>query len=185
MSRSNDVGTSVVAIRCTKDGISVEGARDIGSTSDTRVGSLSQFLRVAECWWNTYCEKSSRQETDCHGNAAAMREALIETQSTIARCMDILNEIPDTCGYGGLIDDAADELCALREGHLKDALSAPPRNCDVGTAEEQAKRFQDFCDDSQVDEDYTSMCARCTLRREKHCELAWAQMPYEDEAREQ
>lgn len=58
------------------------------------------------------------------------------------------------------------------------ALSKPPRQCDAGTVEEQEKRFQDFCDDSQVDEDFTSMCARCTLRREKHCELAWAQMPY-------
>ena len=60
------------------------------------------------------------------------------------------------------------------------ALALPRRQCDVGTAEEQKKRFQDFCDDSQVDEDYTSMCARCTLRREKHCELAWAQMPYDE-----
>ena len=65
-----------VKVRCTKDGISVEGARDIGSTSDTIAGSLSQFLRIAECWWNTYCEKSPRQGTDCHGNAAAMRAAL-------------------------------------------------------------------------------------------------------------
>jgi hypothetical protein len=61
-------------------------------------------------------------------NAAEMLKALIETQSAIARCMDILNKIPDTCGYGGLLDDAADELCALREGHLKTVLSAPPRN---------------------------------------------------------
>ena len=65
---------------------------------------------------------------------------------------------------------------------MRNALSANPiRNCDVGTAEEQSHRFQDFCDDSQTDEDYSSMCKWCSLRKMKHCELAWAQMPYAQE----
>lgn len=72
---------------------------------------------------------------------AVMRKAVIETQSVIAKCMDILNKIPDGCGYGGLIDDVADELCDLREEHIKAALAAPPRNCDVGTPTEQAERW--------------------------------------------
>ena len=69
------------------------------------------------------------------------------------------------------------------KGMIKSALSKPLRNCDVGTAEEQGKRFQEFCDDSQTDEDFCSMCARCSLRKEGHCEIAWAQMPYEEGAR--
>ena len=64
------------------------------------------------------------------GNVAVLRDALKETQSVIAKCMDILNSIPDGVEYDGLIDDAADELCDLRESHVKPALSAPPRNCD-------------------------------------------------------
>lgn len=70
--------------------------------------------------------------TDCNrlGNAAKMRDALVETQSVIAKCMDILNMIQGGVEYDGLIDDVADELCDLRESHVKPALSAPPRNCD-------------------------------------------------------
>lgn len=72
-------------------------------------------------------------------------------------------------------DAWAKRLCEI----ISRDLAIPLRNCDVGTAEEQAHRFQDFCDDSQIDEDYSSMCKRCSLRKMKHCELAWAQMPYE------
>lgn len=75
-------------------------------------------------------------------NNKAMREALIETQSAIARCMDILNKIPDTCGYGGLLDDVADELCALREWYLKDSIAEPVRNCDVLSADQCKKIFE-------------------------------------------
>jgi hypothetical protein len=72
-------------------------------------------------------EAAHRRE---RGDCAKLRETVKETQAVIARCMDILNRIPDSCGYGELIDDVADELCALREDHIKSALSAPPRNCD-------------------------------------------------------
>ena len=114
------------------------------------------------------------------GNAAAMREALIETQSAIARCMDILNKIPDTCGYGGLLDDAADELCALQEMHLKSALSAPLRNCDVGTPEEQARRMGAYCAFHGKDENGCYRCEKCKFMHVDRCELAWAQMPFEE-----
>ena len=63
-------------------------------------------------------------------NIKAMRDALKETQSVIEKCMEILNRIPDGVEYDGLIDDVADELCDLRDSHVKPALSAPPRNCD-------------------------------------------------------
>ena len=68
-------------------------------------------------------------------------------------------------------------LLSVKEALAK-ALAIPLRECDVGTAEEQAKRFQEFCDDSQTDEDFCSMCARCSLKKERHCEIVWAQMPY-------
>lgn len=35
-------------------GIHVEGAENIGSTSDTDASTLKQFLRIAECWYLTY-----------------------------------------------------------------------------------------------------------------------------------
>lgn len=75
-------------------------------------------------------ERGAGEESLQVVNAAVMRDALVETQSVIAKCMDILNKIPDGCEYDGLVDEVADELCDLRESHVKEALSAPPRNCD-------------------------------------------------------
>lgn len=62
--------------------------------------------------------------------AEKMRDALNETQSVIAKCMEILNRIPSGVPYDGLIDDVADELGDLRDSHVKPALAATPRNCD-------------------------------------------------------
>lgn len=58
------------------------------------------------------------------------------------------------------------------------ALSAPPRNCDVGTPKEQSARFDAHCQKHMG-------CLTCPLREKdggvpKHCELAWAQIPYEE-----
>ena len=59
---------------------------------------------------------------------------------------------------------------------IEAALSAPPRNCDVGKPEEQAERFQGFCD--------TRPCDCCTLKNKVNetldCAIHWAQMPYEE-----
>ena len=112
------------------------------------------------------------------GNVAKMREALVETQSVIAKCMDILNRIPDGVPYDGLIDDVADEICDLRDSHVNPALSAQPRNCDVGTDEEQLRRYEELC--------YSHTCgSRCSLTGcpmyEYDCSpFAWGQMPYEE-----
>ena len=57
------------------------------------------------------------------------------------------------------------------------ALSEPPRNCDVGTAEEQDKRMTLYCQ--------TRKCESCPLwdnvNNGVRCEFTWAQMPYEAE----
>ena len=57
------------------------------------------------------------------GNVAVLHDALKETQSVIAKCMDILNSIPGGVEYDGLIDDVADELCDLRESYIETALA--------------------------------------------------------------
>ena len=98
--------------------------------------------------------------TDCHGlNAAAMREALVR----VKRLFDgRLMWQPD-----------------IRKTHeaVNAALAAPPRNCDVGTTKEQSARFDAHCRKNMG-------CLTCPLREKdggvpKHCEFAWAQMPYE------
>ena len=66
---------------------------------------------------------------------------------------------------------------------MRNALSANPiRNCDVGTAEEQTKRFADFCAEHR----HTDLprCAGCPLENtppDTGCSFAWGQMLYKAE----
>ena len=102
--------------------------------------------------------------TDCHGlNAAAMRSAL---ESVRNWCINRLVNSSHQVTIEGLLSV------------VNTALAKPPRNCDVGTAEEQSARFDAHC---------RKHMGRliCPLREKdggvpKHCELAWEQMPYEE-----
>ena len=62
-----------------------------------------------------------------------------------------------------------------------EALIAPPRNCDMGTAEEQSERFRNFCKiESAASGGHCTGCRAICYGRDK-CEFSWAQMPYEEE----
>lgn len=75
---------------------------------------------------------------------------------------------------------AACEISELKQ--IADAaLSAPARQCDVGTPEEQAYRMRLYCKSHGVDESGCFRCERCQFLAVDRCELAWAQMPYEQE----
>ena len=124
---------------------------------------------------DTSCKREHRQLADWLkelrdvkrtpvGNAAALREAL-ELCYRIIHCAMVT----------GLInrDDANKAMDAYHS-----ALSAPPRNCDVGTSKEQFVRFERFCFAHRTRE---KCCADCPLCYEPCCELAWAQMPYAEE----
>ena len=39
-----------IEIRCTKAGLDIRGARNVGSTSDTAVSTKAAFMRVCEHW---------------------------------------------------------------------------------------------------------------------------------------
>lgn len=90
-------------------------------------------------------------------NAAAMRKALnvvLDALTTISAHEDDIEFVRTWI-----------DLC---EKTIKAALAKPLRNCDVGTAEEQEKRFENFT--------------------AKHwhlgkTEFQWGQMPYESEAK--
>jgi hypothetical protein len=62
----------------------------------------------------------------------------------------------------------------------KAALAAPPRNCDVGSAKEQAKRMDAYCASYGDRIGGGWRCDNCPLCPIDRCELAWAQMPYEE-----
>ena len=89
------------------------------------------------------------------GNAAAMREALNEIR------VDAMSDYEQDADY--LI-----EKCNA-------ALSAPVRQCDVGTAEEQAVRFSD----AMTHECFADEFCRC--EDAALCFAKWAQTPYAEE----
>lgn len=124
------------------------------------------------------------------GNAAAMREALVCLRNAARNfCHQILNSkynvIMDkyTCCKQGF-PAVLDLRYAIPKANF--AISKPPRNCDVGTPEEQAERFWEYCD--------AHSCDKCPARggwrtvyvdgascKLIQCGVLWAQMPYEQE----
>ena len=56
------------------------------------------------------------------------------------------------------------------------ALSALPRQCDIGTAEEQCQRMFHYC----IKKGNCSVCKRRKNMSFRGCILDWAQMPYEE-----
>lgn len=86
--------------------------------------------------------------------------------------------------YNGAIkevEELCDRLNKECELFLKTqaALAIPPRNGEVGTAKEQAERFEHYCYANRTRE---RCCLDCPLVDEPSCEIAWAQMPYDEEA---
>lgn len=71
------------------------------------------------------------------------------------------------------------ELCARglfdASKLVKSALSAPPRNCDVGTVDAQVSRYNKFC--------MQRACSECPFYVASDllaCGVRWAQMTYEE-----
>lgn len=70
--------------------------------------------------------------------------------------------------------DSDDPVEAARVAAAMRAYKSESRNCDVGTAEEQAKRKMKFCYQQ-------GGCGNCSFSKGAtltQCALAWAQMPY-------
>ena len=95
------------------------------------------------------------------GNSAAIREALKALVCVIDK-YDSENPLWWNSGAKGVKP-------------LKDALAAltsPPRNCDIGTAEEQAKRHKRFCDGKQMKYCWGRGCFRCFAAWEQFAQQA-------------
>lgn len=75
------------------------------------------------------------------------------------------------------VDAWAKRLCEI----ISRDLAIPLRQCDVGTAEDQAERFVKHCQ-SFLNRDGIKACVGCPccgVVMYWKCELAWAQTPYE------
>ena len=118
--------------------------------------------------------RSTAEKLSAVGNAAAMREALVAVKKSI-----------DGIGKSSLDSDptilmvALTQVCARLSARIERALSAPARNCDVGTAEEQGNRMWRFC--AKQKRNGIINCGYCQIKHqyERDCTLDWAQMPYE------
>lgn len=65
----------------------------------------------------------------------------------------------------------------------KEPLAIPLRNCDVGTAKAQSRRFEKYCDNFGRYFDGSPKCYDCPLLKRVvkvggKCEFMWAQMSY-------
>ena len=95
------------------------------------------------------------------GNQMKMREAVVLALSLL----DLKEGVP----YKTISQKDID--------FMKAALSAPPRNCDVGTPEEQKFRQSKYCKQSSMGKG----CSQCPLKDTLDCRFAWMQMPYAEE----
>ena len=132
--------------------------------------------RVDRHLWNEYADRIeaaakrvvvSKTETPTVGNAAAMREALVAIREAL-----LLD-----CGMG-----PHTAFCVEVDRLTTTALSAPARQCDVGTAEEQTRRMNaEYCAVQKCC--YESPSGRlCPLyKKGVDCRFIWAQTPYAEE----
>ena len=70
------------------------------------------------------------------------------------------------------------EFVVINTNKLADLLKKSLRNCDVGTAEEQARRYEELCDSHTCGSICSGSC--CPLYDYDCSPFAWAQMPYEE-----
>ena len=111
-----------------------------------------------------------REKSSVVGNSAKMREAL-EKVLRVLHCAIVADILK-----GDDVNSAFNEVTA--------ALSAQPRNCDVGTSEEQAERFYAFCGYHRFQSGIKGMCSSlcpCIRCRDMcNCITTWSQMPYDE-----
>ena len=96
------------------------------------------------------------------GNVKAIREAL---ESVRNWCLNRLVNSSHQVTVEGLLSV------------VNTALAKPPRNCDVGTPEEQAERYEKLCDSHTCGSICSGSC--CPLYDYDCSPFAWAQMQYE------
>lgn len=137
------------------------------------VDALIAKLDEARHCWKVWSERADELLTKCDeqyaklktiGNGAKMREALLALDAWAK----VVKNIPK--------DTTAIECAEFVKETIRVALAEPPRNCDVGTVADQARRYRAFCERHRgCDECYIELGGETF-----DCEFAWAQMPYKE-----
>ena len=99
------------------------------------------------------------------GNPAAMREALEVIRRDLWDLM------------GSASESLRESLSCKISATIRAALSAPARNCDVGTEAVQSKRYEEYCKSHSTN----GRCVKCSLWQMRllgiNCAIAWANLP--------
>jgi hypothetical protein len=157
----------------------------MAQTNDTIDGLLAEFrgysagmpasYHVTMSWadFRKMLERLEAAHRRERGDCAKLRKALCEILSYIESFHKYI-----TPGKGKKLNALFAVADTIRT-KARAALAEPPRNCDVGTAEEQQARHCAWCRKHGIDGDNKVNCAHpdtsCDL-----CALRWAQMPYEE-----
>lgn len=112
---------------------------------------------------------------------AAMREALERAIDAIQTMIALYDEEHTAAVQIGATWERSDtsEANAIIE-QARAALAAPPRNCDVGTADEQTERYYAACHRY----DHCTSCpvfarwGTFAVGKPKSCQMIWGQMPF-------
>ena len=116
--------------------------------------------------------EATREKSSRVGNSAKMREALRQVSRVAVEMTrkTVTGESEDR----KTVDEWALRLCDI----VSATLAAPPRNCDVGTDEEQSRRYEELCDRHTCG----SRCSAsgCPMYEHDCSPFAWGQMPYEE-----
>lgn len=99
-----------------------------------------------------------------------------QLREALKQAKEIARTIYSTSDKGSPHEDLAEKIVEI----VSAALAAPTRNCEVGTAEEQAERYGRYCDKFTTDSMHCESCPCCGKILLGKCEFAWAQMPYEE-----
>lgn len=117
-------------------------------------------IRDAMNMWGHEKHIAEHAQKPAVGNAAAMREALGDVYNTLEKIQSFIPHLSDV----SLMRKVSSMVCHAKNV-IDTAISAPPRQCDVGTAEEQERRYK-----ATGEVYHTSTLTNF---------LAWAQTPYE------
>lgn len=114
--------------------------------------------------------KNEQEKSAPVGDSAALREALLKAIILLKAC-----DWPD--------DAPMQDITKVMD-EIEKALSAPPRNCDIGDAADWEERFGEECDKGHTCSDCPVRHAKTRMAIELHkgarCEFIWAQMPYNE-----
>ena len=102
---------------------------------------LTSYADRIEAAWKRERE-ATREKPSQVGNASKMREALVKADAAFRLISKSAWFIDANFSETKKLMDAGNAIEA--------ALAAPPRNCDVGTAEEQAECYHKFAEVSDI-----------------------------------